>query len=125
MSLQPRYRHVATESLHTPNAWDLVALLIIAGIIAALVWGASHMATPYHVGKPIVISLDPSALPGYALRTVLRMFIAIGFSLLFTFIAAPLAAKNAQAEKLIIPFIDIAEAIPPLGVLAIVIVAFI
>jgi NitT/TauT family transport system permease protein len=125
MSLQPRYRHVATESLHKPNGWDLVALLIIAGIIAALVWGASHMATPYHVGKPILISLDPSALPGYALRTVLRMFIAIGFSLLFTFIAAPLAAKNAQAEKLIIPFIDIAEAIPPLGVLAIVIVAFI
>lgn len=125
MSLQPRYRHVATESLHKPNGWDLIALLIIAGIIAALVWGASDMATPYHIGKPIVISLDPIALPGYALRTVLRMFIAIGFSLLFTFIAAPLAAKNAQAEKLIIPFIDIAEAIPPLGVLAIVIVAFI
>lgn len=125
MSLQPQYRRVATESLHKPNGWDLVALLIIAGIIAALVWGASHMATPYHVGKTIIISTDPSALPGYALRTVLRMFIAIGFSLLFTFIAAPLAAKNAQAEKLIIPFIDIAEAIPPLGVLAIVIVAFI
>lgn len=125
MSLQPRYRHVATESLQTPNIWDAVTLLIVFGILAAMVWGASGMATPYQVGDPIAISLDPTALPVYAARTVLRMFIAIFFSLLFTFTIAPLAAKNAQAEKLIIPFIDIMESIPPLGVLSIVIVAFI
>lgn len=83
------------------------------------------MNTPYDVGLSQDISLEPVALPGYAVRTVLRMFIALLFSLIFTLIVAPIAAKNKQAEKIIIPFIDIMQSIPILGFLSITIVAFI
>lgn len=110
---------------HTPNLWDFSAFIIIFGIFAALAWGASQMMTPYQVGKPLEISLAPSALPGYAIQTVLRMFIALFASLLVTLIIAPLTAKNRQVEKLVIPLIDILQSIPILGMLSITIVAFI
>lgn len=67
----------------------------------------------------------PSALPGYAANTVLRMFIALFCSLLFTLIVAPIAAKYHQAEKLLIPVIDILQSIPILGMLSITVVGFI
>ncbi len=83
------------------------------------------MSSPYHLGEPQSISLDPIALPGYAVRTVLRMLIALFFSFLFTFIIAPIAAKNRQAEKIIIPLIDILQSVPMLGMLSITVVGFI
>lgn len=108
-----------------PNVWDFIGFVIILSILAAFAIAASQMHAPYQVGRPIEISLDPAALPGYAVNTVLRMFIALFFSLLFTLTIAPLAAKNKQAEKIIIPLIDILQAIPILGVLSITVVAFI
>lgn len=109
----------------TPNAWDMVVLMIVFGLLAILSWGTSQMATPYQIGEVIEISLDPRMLPQYSIHTVLRMFIAMFFSLLFTFCVAPLAAKNKHAEKFLIPFIDVMQSIPVLGMLSITVVGFI
>ena len=119
-----RYQFSRALAPLTPNFWDVLVLSIVLGILAAIAWGTSQMTLPYQVGKPIEISLDPSALPRYAVSTVLRMFIALFFSLLFTFSVAPLAAKNRHAEKFIIPFIDIMQSIPVLGMLSITVVGF-
>lgn len=119
------YQTPKGEISSLPNIWDLATFFIIFGLISILAWGASHMNTPYSLGEPTEISLSPAALPGYAIRTVLRMFIALFFSFLFTFIVAPIAAKNRHAEKFIIPLIDILQSIPVLGVLSITIVGFI
>lgn len=119
------YQNPETKLGLKPNISDIIAFIILLGILAALAFSASEMQTPYHLGKPILISLAPTALPGYAANTILRMFIALAFSLLFTFTIAPLAAKNKQAEKLIIPAIDILQSVPILGVLSITIVGFI
>jgi len=108
-----------------PNYWDLIALFIVFGIIMILARNALLMSEPYKLGQKIPISLDPIHLPGYALRTVLRMFIALFFSLLFTLTIATLAAKNKKAERIIIPFIDILQSVPILGFLSITVVAFI
>jgi NitT/TauT family transport system permease protein len=108
-----------------PNLWDAIALILILGILAILGYAANQIHVPYQVGHPVEISLSPTKLPGYAVNTVFRMFIALCFSLLFTFIVAPLAAKNKQAEKLIIPLIDVLQSVPILGMLSITIVAFI
>src|SRR5262245_21301150 len=81
------------------NQWDLAALVIILGILALLAIGATEMTRPYHIGQPIVISLSPSYLPEYALRTVLRMFLALILSLLFTFTVGTWAAKNKYARQ--------------------------
>src|SRR5205085_4042186 len=66
------------------------------------------------------ISLNPWRLPDYALRTALRMLIALGLSLLFTFTYATLAAKSARAGALLIPLLDILQSVPPPGFLAII-----
>lgn len=108
-----------------PNYWDIVALFMVLGLIMLLAWDAKQMSVPYQLGQAIPISLDPKYLPGYALRTVMRMFIALIFSLLFTFIFGTWAAKSKRAERLIIPLIDICQSIPILGFLSIAIVGFI
>ncbi len=108
-----------------PNYWDMVALLLVLGVIVLLAWVAKQMAVPYELGQAIPISLDPHHLPGYALRTVLRMLIALFFSLLFTFTFATWAAKSKRAERIIIPFIDILQSVPILGFLSITVVGFI
>ena len=108
-----------------PNYWDVIALVLVIAIIAALAWGAKAMLGQFHVGEKITISLSPWELPYYALRTVIRMFIALACSLMFTFIFSTWAAKSKQAERIIIPMIDILQSVPVLGFLTITVVGFI
>src|SRR5262249_14666467 len=63
------------------------------------------------------ISLDPHALPGYALRTTLRMLAAMVVSLVFSIGYAGLAAKSRRAERVLIPLLDILQSVPILGFL--------
>ncbi len=108
-----------------PNYWDIIALLFALGVIAVLAWTAKQMSVPYHLGQVIPISLDPHNLPGYALRTVSRMLLALFVSLLFTFVFGTWAAKSKRAERIIIPIIDVLQSVPMLGFLSVTIVAFI
>ena len=108
-----------------PTVWDLAAFPLVLGVLAVLAWGAASMNVPYQVGEPLPISLDPVNLPAYALRTVLRMFLALGVSLVFSLAYAALAAKNRHAEKLLIPLLDILQSVPILGFLSITVTGFI
>lgn len=110
---------------HQPNRWDWMALPIILGIIFFLGFGASQMATPYHVGMPLKITLDPWYLPYYLLRTTLRMMMALILSLIFSFVFAALAARYRLAEKIMVPALDILQSIPVLGFLTITVTGFI
>jgi len=107
------------------NRWDFLALLLILGGFCVLAWGAKQMASPYELGEPIIIQLSPDHLAYYSLRTVLRMFIALIFSLLFTFVFGTMAAKNKTLGRLIIPAIDVMQSVPVLGFLSISVVGFI
>jgi NitT/TauT family transport system permease protein len=107
------------------NRWDIFLLLLIFTILFILGWTGTHLATPYAIGEPLHISLDPTHLPFYAARTVLRLFIALFFSILFTFIMGTLAAKNRRAEQLIVPLLDILQSIPVLSFLSITVTGFI
>lgn len=108
-----------------PNTWDLVALPLVLGLVALLAWGSLAMSARYHLGQPLTISLDPWRLPGYALRTVLRMGWALVASLIFSLAYAALAAKSRQAEKLLIPLLDVLQSVPILGFLSITVTGFI
>src|SRR3990167_7145351 len=108
-----------------PNYWDTIALLLVLAIISLFAFVAKGMTTPYKLGQAIPISLNPAALPFYASRTVVRMLIALFFSLLFTFIFGTWAAKSRHAERIIIPAIDILQAVPILGFLSVTIASFI
>ncbi len=98
-----------------PNRWDLLAVPLILGILFLLAAGARQMALPLAAPQAIQLSLDPAYLPGYALRTTLRMLAAMGFSLLFTFTYATAAAKSRRAELVLVPVLDVLQSVPVLG----------
>ncbi len=116
---------VAWPSRLRPNYWDLVALPLVFGLIALIAWGGLAMTARYHIGDALPISLDPWRLPEYALRTVLRMAAALVASLVFSLVYAAIAAKNRQAEKILIPILDILQSVPILGFLSITVTGFI
>lgn len=125
MNNTEKFKLIKSKVFIVPNVWDLIVLIIILAILAMVAWGAAQMATPYHVGEKLSISLDPRFLPEYTIKTVLRMLIAMIFSLAFTFTIAPIAAKNTSAGKILLPFVDIMQSIPVLGMLSISVVIFI
>ncbi len=107
-----------------PNYWDGIALILVIGLLVLIGFAAHDMTVSYQLGEPTPISLDPSYLPYYALRSVLRMLIALGCSVIFTFIFGTWAAKSTRAERIIIPLIDVLQSVPVLGFLSIAIVPF-
>jgi NitT/TauT family transport system permease protein len=104
--------------------WDVLAVLLILGLLAFLAEASRHLLQPLTELQLRPVSLDPANLPEYAARTTLRMLIAMVFSLLFTFTYATLAAKNKQAERLLVPLLDILQSVPILGFISITIVFF-
>jgi NitT/TauT family transport system permease protein len=101
-----------------PNHWDLVALVLIFGGFVAIVHGAGGLTAPLPPSNQATVTLDYANLPYYALRTTLRMFMAIAASLVFTFTYATIAAKSKRAEIVLIPLLDILQSVPILGFLS-------
>jgi NitT/TauT family transport system permease protein len=108
-----------------PNRWDWILLPLVLAVLAAAAYGAMQMMRPFVLGQPTPISLDAAQLPYYLLRTILRMFMALACSLLFSFVFAAVAAKYRTAEKVLIPLLDILQSVPILGFQAIAIAPFI
>ena len=107
------------------NRWDWALLPLVLSLLVLLAYGGSQMARPYQLGETLPLTLDPAALPYYLMRTTLRMFIALGFSLMFACVFAVLAAKYRAAEKVLVPLLDILQSIPILGFQAIAVAPFI
>jgi NitT/TauT family transport system permease protein len=104
--------------------WDVIAILLVLGLLVFLAEASRHLLQPLSELQLRPVSLDPANLPEYAARTTLRMLIAMALSLLFTFTYATLAAKNKQAERLLVPLLDILQSVPILGFISITIVFF-
>ncbi|MBA1232406.1 ABC transporter permease subunit [Pseudomonas viridiflava] len=108
-----------------PYGVDIVCLGLLALVVALLGHGIGQMLQPLSLLTSSPMTLDPAQLPEYALRTTLRMFIALAASLLFTFVVATLAAKSRKAEQVIIPALDILQSVPVLGFLTFTVTFFI
>ncbi|MGA9546795.1 MAG: ABC transporter permease subunit [Rhodomicrobium sp.] len=114
----------ATVASAWPNRYDLIVFVAIGALFVAIIHGAQYMHRPLEGLAANPVSLDPRNLPQYALLTTMRMFAALGFSLLFTFLVAPLAAKSKKAERVIIPALDILQSVPVLGFLTFTVIFF-
>jgi NitT/TauT family transport system permease protein len=109
-----------------PNYWDGLAFIIVIGFIAMLAHGERAMNVPFEVGiTQLPISLDPWMLPEYALRTSLRMGVALAASVVFSLIYAAIAAKSRMMERLLVPVLDILQSVPILSFLTITVTGFI
>ncbi|GLS37869.1 ABC transporter permease [Mesorhizobium tianshanense] len=117
--------HIPKGSRRRPlTIWDIVAVLLVLGALVLLAEGSRALVQPLPEPGLVQISLDPSALPEYALRTSLRMLAAMGLSLLFTFTYATWAAKSRRAELVLVPLLDILQSVPILGFISVTVVFF-
>jgi NitT/TauT family transport system permease protein len=105
---------------------DVVVFLAAALLLWMVLRVSSGIDVPFDatsVSPPI--STDPRLLPYYAARSLLRMFAALGLSLVFTFIWATAAARLPRARKVMLPILDILQSVPILGFLSVTITGFI
>src|SRR5580692_5486444 len=106
-----------------------VDVVVGAGIIALLYavvrLGQSMTVnfTPGHSTEQI--STNVSNLPYYAVRSLLRMFIALALSTVFTLVYGTAAARLRRAEKVLVPILDVLQSIPILVFLPIALTFFI
>ena len=110
---------LAVETGQPGFTWiDGLVLLILFGVF----WSVMHF------GRGMLVAFDPTSvapldfstdqIPYYAGRTLLRMWIAFCFSLIFAIALGYLAAKNSVARMVILPALDVLQSVPVLGFLS-------
>ena len=103
--------------LTRPNRQDAIAFIILSGLAVLIFRAAEGTVAPLSILHLEPVTLDPSHLPYYALRTILRMFAALFASTVFTLVVATLAARSRRAGQIIVPALDILQSVPILGFL--------
>jgi NitT/TauT family transport system permease protein len=123
MTIKTFFPRQVVES--TGNRWDWALLPLVLAMLFGLAFAGSQMTRPYAVGQVLPLTLDPWMLPYYLSRTTLRMFIALGASIVFSCVFAVIAANYRAAERVLVPLLDILQSIPILGFLSITVTGFI
>lgn len=108
-----------------PTAADFAAAAIVILLLVLFGFVVRQMLAPSAPELLQPISLSPLALPNYALRTTMRMLVALGASFLFTLTYATLAAKSRRAEMILIPLLDVLQSVPVLGYLSFTVTFFV
>jgi NitT/TauT family transport system permease protein len=91
-----------------------VMLFLFAAVFGMYAIGRSWLGP---VAPGAHISQSPSALPLYALYSLVRIGVAYGLSLIFALTYGYLAANSRRAEIILIPLLDILQSIPVLSFL--------
>ncbi len=103
---------------------DAVVVLTVFGLLWLLMQLAGDMRAQFDELRPPQLSLDVAMIPYYTARTVLRMFIAFFFALMFTFGYGYVAARSVRARRVMLPLLDILQSVPVLGFLSITVTGF-
>lgn len=110
------------ERFRRAGWFDLVLLVALIGGVFGLV----ELAGEWRTLRPQVhIDLSPSALPVYVLYSLSRGLIAYALSLTFTLVYGYWAAKDAIADRVLLPLLDILQSIPVLGFMPSVVLALV
>ena len=123
MKLLPQPEALRHGRFGWPDGLVILAVLTMLALLARA--GAEAMVSFQPPDISPVVSLDPRHLPDYTLRSTLRMFIALGCSTVFSLAYGSLAAHHRQAEKVLIPLLDILQSVPVLGFLSVTVTGFI
>lgn len=105
------------EALKSPAKLgpELLFLAAVACFVGLLMMLSQRAWSPFT--EKVEISLSYWKLPVYTMLSLSRGFAAYTLSLLFTLIYGTIAAHNHRAEKLMLPALDVLQAIPVLGFL--------
>lgn len=105
----------ASAFLLLTRRWRWIDLLLVAGLVG-LVLGLINLGyewTGEHRPQ-IELDLSPVAVPLYTFYSLIRGLLAYIISLAFTLLYGYWAAKDRQAERVLIPMLDILQSIPVL-----------
>ncbi len=127
--MNPR-SYPATTGQQVERSWrfgwiDVVVIIAVFALLRTVVMLGGDMRVQFDELHPPALSLDVAQIPYYTARTVMRMFLAFGASLLFTLVWGYAAAKNPRARVVMLPLIDILQSVPVLGFLSITVTGFI
>nr|WP_315431174.1 ABC transporter permease subunit [uncultured Albidiferax sp.] len=103
---------------------DGLVLLSLFGLLWSVMHFGRGMLVAFEPATVPELDFSTSQIPYYAGRTLLRMWIAFGFSLFFAISLGYLAAKNKAARAVILPALDILQSVPVLGFLSATVVGF-
>ena len=103
---------------------DSLVLLVIFGLLWSVMHFGHGMLVAFDPGKFAELDTSKTQIPYYAGRTLLRMWIAFAFSLLFAISLGYVAAKNAVARAFILPALDVLQSVPVLGFLSATVTGF-
>lgn len=120
----PDFTSQQVDSSRRFNWIDGVVILAILVLLWLIVSLGGDMRVHFDELHSPPLPLGIEYIPYYTARTVLRMFIAFGASLLFTFVWGYAAAKSTRARKIMLPIIDILQSVPVLGFLSITVTGF-
>jgi NitT/TauT family transport system permease protein len=113
-----RVRTFAQSVVRVRN-WSMLIDLAVFAVVVALFYVFTVIAR-YWFAAPVPqaeILRSPRALPLYAFYSLVRMFVAYGFSLAFALSYGYIAAYNKRVEALMIAVLDILQSIPVLSFL--------
>lgn len=123
MKLLPQPEALRQGRFGWPDVLVILAVLALLTLVARVGTEAMVRFQPPDVTP--AVSLDPRQLPDYILRSTLRMVIALAAATLFSLLVGSLAAHNRQAERILIPLLDILQSVPVFGFLSISVSGFI
>jgi NitT/TauT family transport system permease protein len=122
-------RTVAARGVLRSRRFTIADVIVAAGAVSllyAFVYvgrGLNASTLSAHVSSGV--STNASHLPYYAARSLLRMFIALVGSVVFTFAYGMLAARSRRARVVLIPLLDILQSVPILGFLTLTVSFFV
>jgi NitT/TauT family transport system permease protein len=114
---------VFQTSLPARKGFSAADGLVLLALFVLVYTGVRLAAQSPEVVDGPAITTDPASLPWYALLSVGRMFAAYVLSLLFTFLYGTAAARNKQAQVVLMPILDILQSVPILSFLPVVILS--
>lgn len=122
MAATPTAFSAHDAALRTRNRF-LADLAVFIGV-ALVLWGLLEVSRGISASfdpasAPDRVSTDPRMLPGYAGRSLLRMFAALALSTLFAFIVATAAARLPRVGRILLPALDVLQSVPVLGFLSV------
>jgi NitT/TauT family transport system permease protein len=122
-------RSFPTRGALRRSPFSRIDLIVGAAVIALLYLlvrlGQDMNAATLSAHVNSSVSTDAAYLPYYAARSLLRMFIALFLSVVFTFVYGTAAARSRRARTVLLPLLDILQSVPILGFLAITVTFFV
>ncbi|MDE2368014.1 MAG: ABC transporter permease subunit [Burkholderiales bacterium] len=103
---------------------DAILMLALLGLLWSTLHFGRGMFVHFNPAAVPAVDASPWQIPYYAGRTLLRMWMAFAFSLVFAVGTGYLAAKNLRARAVILPALDVLQSVPVLGFLSVTVTGF-